>query len=85
MPYICLHQNLFTCRPLSSGLRGEIVEVNGNQVAVLFDNEGDTSSEGSKKKPTEKSRKLHMHWIDGIIYFIKLYIYGVIVVCLKKI
>uniref|UniRef100_A0A1J3K6P8 Protein MSP1 n=1 Tax=Noccaea caerulescens TaxID=107243 RepID=A0A1J3K6P8_NOCCA len=51
-------------RPLSSGLRGEIVEVNGNQVAVLFDNEGDTSSEGSKKKPTEKSRKLHMHWID---------------------
>ncbi|ESQ47918.1 hypothetical protein EUTSA_v10019988mg [Eutrema salsugineum] len=51
-------------RPLSSGQRGEIFEVSGNSIAVVFDNEGDTSSEGSKKKPTKQSQKLHMHWID---------------------
>ncbi|CAH2053281.1 unnamed protein product [Thlaspi arvense] len=51
-------------RPLTSGQRGEIFEVNGNRVAVVFDNEGDTSSEGNKKKPTKQSQKLHMHWLD---------------------
>jgi len=51
-------------RPLSSGQRGEVYEVNGNRVAVIFDIGGDTSSEGGDKKSTEHSHKLHMHWID---------------------
>lgn len=54
------------CRPLSSGQRGEVYEVSGNRVAVIFDNGGDTSPEGNEKKPTEDSHKLPMHWIDGI-------------------
>lgn len=40
--------------------------MNGNRVAVIFDNVGETSSEGNEKKSTEHSHKLHMHWIDGI-------------------
>lgn len=50
--------------PLTTGQRGEIFEVNGNRVAVLFDKECDTSSEGSEKKPKKQSQKLHIHWID---------------------
>ncbi|KAF3530202.1 hypothetical protein DY000_02042333 [Brassica cretica] len=51
-------------RPLTTGQRGEIFEVNGNRVAVVFDNEGDTSSEGSEKKPKKQSQKPNVHWID---------------------
>lgn len=51
-------------RPLTTGQRGEIFEVNGNRVAVVFDNEGDTSSEGSEKKPKKQSQKPNIHWID---------------------
>ncbi|KAF8081631.1 hypothetical protein N665_0873s0005 [Sinapis alba] len=51
-------------RPLSTGQRGEIFEVNGNLVSVIFDNEGDTSSEGDEKKPKKQSRKIHVHLID---------------------
>ncbi|KAJ4886949.1 P-loop containing nucleoside triphosphate hydrolases superfamily protein [Raphanus sativus] len=50
--------------PLTTGQRGEIFEVNGNRVAVVFDKEGDTSSEGSEKKPKKQSQKPHIHWID---------------------
>lgn len=51
-------------RPLTTGQRGEIFEVNGNRVAVVFDNEGDKSSEGSEKKPKKQSQKPNIHWID---------------------
>ncbi|KAJ0232162.1 P-loop containing nucleoside triphosphate hydrolases superfamily protein [Hirschfeldia incana] len=50
--------------PLTTGQRGEIFEVNGNRVAVVFDKEGDTSSEGSEKKPKKQSQKPLIHWID---------------------
>ncbi|KAH0904158.1 hypothetical protein HID58_043661 [Brassica napus] len=50
--------------PLTTGQRGEIFEVNGNRVAVVFDNEGDKSSEGSEKKPKKQSQKPNIHWID---------------------
>lgn len=40
--------------------------MSGNRIAVIFDNGGDTSSEGSERKPTEYSHKLHIDWIDGI-------------------
>lgn len=50
--------------PLTTGQRGEIFEVNGNRVGVVFDKEGDTSSEGSEKKPKKQSQKPHIHWID---------------------
>ncbi|CAH8385196.1 unnamed protein product [Eruca vesicaria subsp. sativa] len=63
-PIFFFKQNLYTCRPLSTGQRGEIFEVNGNRVAVVFDSEGDTSSEGSEKKPKKQSQKPNIHWID---------------------
>lgn len=63
---IFVFNHLYTYRPLTTGQRGEIFEVNGNRVAVVFDNEGDTSSEGSEKKPKKQSQKPNIHWIDGI-------------------
>ncbi|CAN6919415.1 unnamed protein product [Brassica oleracea] len=66
--YHCCHSrflyNLLLYLPLTTGQRGEIFEVNGNRVAVVFDNEGDKSSEGSEKKPKKQSQKPNIHWID---------------------
>ncbi|KAL5980996.1 hypothetical protein ACLOJK_028916 [Asimina triloba] len=49
------------CRPLSSGQRGEVYEVNGDQVAVVLDPAG-KAEEG--KKVTEEAEGPAIYWID---------------------
>ncbi|KAG7600046.1 AAA+ ATPase domain [Arabidopsis suecica] len=51
-------------RPLSSGQRGEVYEVSGNRVAVIFDYGNDKTTEGSEKKPAEQPQMLPIHWVD---------------------
>ncbi|XP_010479461.1 PREDICTED: uncharacterized protein LOC104758324 isoform X2 [Camelina sativa] len=51
-------------RPLSSGQRGEVYEVSGNRVAVIFDCGDDKTTEGSEKKPAEQPQMLPIHWVD---------------------
>ncbi|KAL9309200.1 putative adenosinetriphosphatase [Arabidopsis thaliana] len=50
-------------RPLSSGQRGEVYEVIGNRVAVIFEYGDDKTSEGSEKKPAEQPQMLPIHWL----------------------
>ncbi|GAV70608.1 AAA domain-containing protein [Cephalotus follicularis] len=53
-------------RPLSSGQRGEVYEVNGDRVAVILDISSDNKvNEGEvDKKQTENSTKTPVYWID---------------------
>ncbi|TXG56898.1 hypothetical protein EZV62_018211 [Acer yangbiense] len=53
-------------RPLSSGQRGEVYEVNGDRVAVILDIVGDSKvNEGEKDdKVTEQLARPPVYWID---------------------
>ncbi|XP_077224065.1 uncharacterized protein LOC143857511 isoform X2 [Tasmannia lanceolata] len=52
-------------RPLSSGQRGEVYEVNGDQVAVFLDRNDHKTMEGHKDdKTTEHDAKPSIYWID---------------------
>lgn len=61
------NKSLYSCRLLSKGQRGEVYEVSGNRVAVIFDCGDDKTSEGSEKKPAEQPQMLPIHWLNGII------------------
>uniref|UniRef100_A0A1J3HT27 ATPase family AAA domain-containing protein 1 n=1 Tax=Noccaea caerulescens TaxID=107243 RepID=A0A1J3HT27_NOCCA len=51
-------------RLLSKGQRGEVYEVSGSRVAVIFDCGDDKTSEGSEKKPAEQPQMLPIHWLN---------------------
>ncbi|XVF44539.1 hypothetical protein PTKIN_Ptkin02bG0132600 [Pterospermum kingtungense] len=52
-------------RPLSSGQRGEVYEVNGDTVAVLFDIGSDNKAKQERdEKSTEDSASPPVHWLD---------------------
>ncbi|KAL1192602.1 Katanin p60 ATPase-containing subunit A1 [Cardamine amara subsp. amara] len=51
-------------RPLSKGQRGEVYEVSGNRVAVIFDCGDDKTTEESEKKPAEQPQMFPIHWVD---------------------
>lgn len=52
-------------RPLSSGQRGEVFEVNGDQVAVILDISSDNKGEGEKDdKVAEQPVRPPVYWID---------------------
>lgn len=57
-----------TCgRPLTSGQRGEIYEVNEDRVAVILDINESREGEGEKdENAAEKARKTSVYWINGI-------------------
>ncbi|KAG8388590.1 hypothetical protein BUALT_Bualt02G0141400 [Buddleja alternifolia] len=51
-------------RTLASGQRGEVYEVNGDQIAVMFDINGDTRNEAKKdEKSTETAAKPSVYWL----------------------
>lgn len=54
-------------RPLSSGQRGEVYEVNGDRVAVILDIACDSkANEGERdEKLTGQPSKAPVYWIDG--------------------
>ncbi|XP_072978016.1 uncharacterized protein [Typha angustifolia] len=60
--------NAFTSisgRPLSKGQRGEVYEINGEQVAVIFDNLENKVEEGrGDEKIKEEKAKSSIYWID---------------------
>ncbi|XP_073006818.1 uncharacterized protein [Typha latifolia] len=60
--------NAFTSisgRPLSKGQRGEVYEINGEQVAVIFDNLENKVEEGrGDEKIKEEKAKPSIYWID---------------------
>ncbi|XP_031476070.1 uncharacterized protein LOC116247846 isoform X2 [Nymphaea colorata] len=52
-------------RQLSSGQRGEVYEVNGDQVAVIFDDSSKKTKEGhAAEKGNVKAAKPSVYWID---------------------
>lgn len=51
-------------RPLSSGQRGEVYEVNGDQVAVILDSNGDTKDSQEEHMTAELAGKTPIYWID---------------------
>lgn len=53
---------LYLCRTLSCGQRGEVFEVNGDQVAVIFDLTGKASKEDRMLDPAVRSS---IYWISG--------------------
>ncbi|KAK9274576.1 hypothetical protein L1049_021825 [Liquidambar formosana] len=51
-------------RPLSSGQRGEVYEVNGDRVAVILDINENKKNEGEDKKITEQAAEPSVYWIN---------------------
>ncbi|URE16016.1 hypothetical protein MUK42_01893 [Musa troglodytarum] len=51
-------------RSLSTGQRGEVYEVNGDQVAVILDNSGNKVEEGNSETTMEQDAKPSIYWID---------------------
>lgn len=52
---------------MSSGQRGEIYEVNGDQVAVIFDvSEKQTTEEDKDEKLKAQDVKPSIYWIPGM-------------------
>lgn len=64
-------------RSLSTGQRGEVYEVNGDQVAVILDNTGnkveegnsETTKEQNSETTKEQDAKPSIYWIDSMILF----------------
>ncbi|XP_042478683.1 uncharacterized protein LOC122059726 isoform X2 [Macadamia integrifolia] len=51
-------------RPLSSGQRGEVYEVNGDRVAVILDNTENKTAEGDKdERSAEQAAQSSIYWI----------------------
>ncbi|OWM90680.1 uncharacterized protein LOC116195970 isoform X2 [Punica granatum] len=52
-------------RPISTGQRGEVLEVKGDHVAVILDVGGNTASESGKdEKQTDEPIESRMRWLD---------------------
>lgn len=52
---------------MSSGQRGEVYEVNGDQIAVIFDViEKKTTEEEKDEKPKSQDVKPSIYWIPGM-------------------
>ncbi|WOL00515.1 hypothetical protein Cni_G09228 [Canna indica] len=51
-------------RSLSTGQRGEVCEINGDQVAVIVDNPGNKLGEGNSESANEQDTKPSIHWVD---------------------
>lgn len=56
-------------RSLSTGQRGEVYEVNGDQVAVILDNTGNKVEEENSETTKEQDAKPSIYWIDSMILF----------------
>lgn len=53
---------------MQNGQRGEVYEVNGDQVAVILDRvENNFRHEGKNEKITEQDVTPSLYWIDGMI------------------
>ncbi|KAI3454493.1 hypothetical protein Pfo_011156 [Paulownia fortunei] len=59
-PSVCIEANN---RTLSSGQRGEVYEVSGDQVAVVFDISGKTTEEVKNEKSVEPTAKPSVCWL----------------------
>ncbi|KAJ3695608.1 hypothetical protein LUZ60_000985 [Juncus effusus] len=57
---------IITKRTLSNGASGEVIQINGEQVAVSFDSTGDNLEEGSKSEDTTKDGNADssVYWVD---------------------
>ena len=55
------------CRSLSNGQRGEVYEVEGDQVAVILDISEDNTKEGGAEKSNEHTES-RLCWIHGTTF-----------------
>jgi DNA-binding helix-hairpin-helix protein with protein kinase domain len=62
--------NCSNCRTLSNGQRGEIYEINGDQVAVIFDPPDEKLADGKKDEANEdceeQDAKSSVYWVDSM-------------------
>lgn len=49
---------------MSSGQRGEVYEINGDQVAVIFDPPAEKLHDGGENSK-EENAKPSIYWVDG--------------------
>lgn len=55
-------------RSLSAGKRGEVYEINGDQVAVIFDIGDSKVKELNVYAAKEQDAKPSIYWIDSMLY-----------------
>lgn len=72
-------------RPLASGQRGEVYEVNGDRVAVILDFTCDSNANVERdEKVKEEPAKAPVYWIDGnLIYFICEWVQSIVFNCMQ--
>jgi hypothetical protein len=68
--YNSTFSQLLNCRTLSNGQRGEIYEINGDQVAVIFDPPDEKLADGPKDEANEDAEeedaKSSVYWVDSM-------------------
>jgi hypothetical protein len=59
----------FDFRSLSSGARGEVFEINGDHVAVIFDSVKD-KLEDKSEDAKEQDETHSIYWVDSMLLFL---------------
>ena len=67
--FIIEHSSIYyNCRTLSNGQRGEVYEINGDQVAVIFDPPEEVVADGNKDEADKvQNAKPAVYWVDSML------------------
>jgi hypothetical protein len=66
--FITEHSSIYyNCRTLSNGQRGEVYEINGDQVAVIFDPPEKAADGNKDEADKEQNAKPAVYWVDSML------------------
>ena len=67
--FIIEHSSIYyNCRTLSNGQRGEVYEINGDQVAVIFDPPEEVVADSNKDEADKvQNAKPAVYWVDSML------------------
>ena len=67
--FIIEHSSVcYNCRTLSNGQRGEVYEINGDQVAVIFDPPEEVVADGNKDEADKvQNATPAVYWVDSML------------------
>lgn len=72
--FLAINQLCIYCRvsTLNNGQRGEVYDVNGDQAAVILDDNVEKANENEAENPNNDRPKASVYWINGTFFFFKI-------------
>lgn len=70
--FLNFNQLWIYCRALTNGQRGEVYEVNGDEVAVILDVKEDRANEGEVENLNNDRVAPPVYWIHGTFFLFKI-------------